>query len=48
MDRSGAMAESQWVNGKYYVGASGAMATDAWIDGYYVDTSGKWVPGKTK
>lgn len=45
---SGAMATNVWVEGTYYVGEDGVMATDTWIGSYYVDSNGKWVPGKEK
>ncbi len=50
LEPSGAMRASAWVDNTYYVQASGAMATNRWVDGgrYYVDGSGRWVPGKKK
>ena len=48
---SGAMLEKgwHWIGDKcYYMYDSGAMASNTWIGSYYVDGSGKWVPGKTK
>ena len=46
---SGAMVTNAWV-GNYYLKEDGVMACDEWVDGgkYYVDASGKWVPGATK
>lgn len=43
------MLTSNW-KGDYYLEADGKMATSKWVDNYkyYVDASGKWVPGKVK
>ena len=43
------MLTSSW-KGDYYLEADGKMATSKWVDNYkyYVDASGKWVPGKVK
>lgn len=36
-----------WINNQcYYMYSSGAMASNTWIGSYYVDSSGKWIPGK--
>ena len=51
LQSSGAMLEQgwHWIGDKcYYMYDSGAMAANTWIGNYYVDGSGKWVPGKTK
>ena len=32
----------------YYFNAGGVLQKDAWIGNYYVDESGRWIPGKTK
>ena len=47
---NGALAKNKWISGKYWVDKDGVMATNSWVDGgkYYVDSSGKWVKGKTK
>ena len=48
---SGAMIGQGWhvINGNwFYMYASGAMAADTWIGDSYVNSSGAWVPGKTK
>ena len=50
MSRSGAM-QTGWLNQGgtwYYLQASGAMAVNTWIGDNYVNSSGVWVPGKTK
>ena len=49
-DKSGVMQTSKWISGKYWVEANGVMATNTWVDGdkYYVDESGRWVPGKKR
>ncbi len=45
-DGNGYMAESQWIDGKYYVGADGAMLTDTITpDGYRVGSDGAWISG---
>ena len=43
------MLISSW-KGDYYLEADGKMATSKWVDNYkyYVDDTGKWVPGKVK
>ena len=43
------MLTSSWKD-NYYLEADGKMATSKWVDNYkyYVDASGKWVPGKIK
>ena len=43
------MLTSNWKD-NYYLEADGKMATSKWVDNYnyYVDASGKWVPGKIK
>ena len=43
------MATSKWA-GHYYLLADGKMAKNQWVDNnhYFVDSSGKWVPGKIK
>lgn len=51
MQPSGTMLEQgwHWIGDKcYYMYASGAMASNTWIDNYYVDSSGKWIPGQTQ
>ena len=47
---SGAMVTGwQKIEGyDYYFNASGVLQKDAWIGNYYVDESGRWIPGKTK
>ena len=48
---SGAMIGQGWhvINGNwFYMYASGAMAADTWIGDSYVNSSGAWIPGKTK
>ena len=51
-NKSGAMQKSKWISGKYWVDADGVMAVNTWVnDGkgiYYVDSNGKWVPGKKR
>ena len=48
-DSNGARVQNAWV-GDYYLKEDGTVARDEWVDGgkYYVDASGKWVPGATK
>lgn len=45
---AGAKVVNKWVDGVYYLKEDGKMAVDEWIGDYYVDASGKWVPGKEK
>lgn len=50
-DSDGKLLVSGWflINGKYYyMDASGAIATDTWIDDYYVNSSGIWIPNRTR
>ena len=44
----GKKVTGKWV-GNYYLIEDGVMATKQWVDQgrYYVDESGKWVPGMT-
>lgn len=46
---SGAMVKNKWV-GNYWLGSNGKMAKNTWVDKgrYYVNSNGKWVPGKKK
>jgi len=48
-DGNGNPVKNAW-QGSYYLKADGKMATSKWVDNYkyYVDGSGKWVPGKVK
>ena len=50
MDKNGAMQESRWISGTYYVKVDGSMAVSEWVDQdrYYVDANGKWVKDKVK
>lgn len=45
---SGNKVTNKWIDGNYYVKSNGKMAKNEWIGEYYVDSSGKWVPGKKK
>lgn len=47
---SGAMVTGwQKIEGyDYYFNASGVLQKDTWIGNYYVDESGRWIPGKTQ
>lgn len=50
LETSGEMAYSKWINNTYYVKSNGNMAVSEWVDSnkYYVDSNGKYVPGKVK
>ena len=50
LESNGKMAVNKWVDRVYYVKSDGAMAVSEWVDGgrYYVDSTGKWFPDKTK
>ena len=47
--QNGVLETSKWI-GDYYLEHNGQMATNKWVDDYryYVDSSGKWIPGKIK
>ena len=45
LNADGNYARNTW-KGNYYLEANGKMATNKWIGNYYVDGSGKWIPGK--
>lgn len=50
LESNGKMAVNKWVDSVYYVKSDGAMAVSEWVDGgrYYVDSTGKWFPNKTR
>ena len=48
-NQNGVLETSKWI-GDYYLEHNGQMATNKWVDDYryFVDSSGKWIPGKIK